>query len=484
MRRVWFWERDHVRPLRQLRHSDRIMRGWIQHCQHLPLDKFHVDCCGSMRRQAVVLGRRHHSCLWRRPLQRSRQGTHCHGVVFEHRCGRDRDGVPLTKSHYRVDTFDVTRCLAQPSVRGRSPRAAASPSAALHSGQARSSLPSSTRRMEPHPAHALRASHHRRAMRQTPSALSPPRALAAGAAASRQRRRTLAASTPVQERQKNSSLWRLARVRTHAFVLLLLLRAHPGTSDTRAATCGTAVESSTLPLSCDAGSRISSVAFANFGTPTGTCPASFAVNPSCATLTSGAVASTACLGLPSCSLTATIAAFGGTDPCNGVGKSVAAAVTCSNPSEMRIRSSRKHFSHATRRCPPVCAACGTLGENKYLSLSCAPAGATITAVTFASYGTPNGSCAAGFTIVPSCHSASSLSVVTSACVGLQTCAVATNYLNFGADPCNGVAKTLAASVTCTGNSTFECCQCQAPYHRRRLTPSSQPFAAMQPSTPH
>ena len=118
-------------------------------------------------------------------------------------------------------------------------------------------------------------------------------------------------------------------------------------SDTRAATCGTAVESSTLPLSCDAGSQISSVAFASFGTPTGTCPASFAVSPSCATLTSGSVASTACLGLPSCSLSATIAAFGGTDPCNGVGKSVAAAVTCSNPSEKRTSASCT-LGHACR----------------------------------------------------------------------------------------------------------------------------------------
>src|SRR5437762_5229975 len=56
--------------------------------------------------------------------------------------------------------------------------------------------------------------------------------------------------------------------------------------------------------------------------------------------------------------------------------------------------------------------CGTANENSSMTLSC-PSG-TITSIEFASYGNPDGTCGA-FT-QGSCHAASSLSVVSSACL--------------------------------------------------------------------
>src|SRR5437868_1560851 len=64
--------------------------------------------------------------------------------------------------------------------------------------------------------------------------------------------------------------------------------------------------------------------------------------------------------------------------------------------------------------------CGTAVENGDLSLAC-PAGQTITAIQFASYGLSNGSCGAFEKSV--CDASNSVSIVSNACVGKAACSV-------------------------------------------------------------
>src|SRR6185312_16086036 len=89
--------------------------------------------------------------------------------------------------------------------------------------------------------------------------------------------------------------------------------------------------------------------------------------------------------------------------------------------------------------------CGSVAEGSTLKLSC-PSGTTISAVSFASYGTPTGSC--GSYAASACNAATSLSVVDSACLGRTSCTVTANNATFG-DPCYGTDKNLDAQVTCS-----------------------------------
>lgn len=82
--------------------------------------------------------------------------------------------------------------------------------------------------------------------------------------------------------------------------------------------------------------------------------------------------------------------------------------------------------------------CGTAGEGGTVTLT-APAGNVFTSVTFASYGTPNGSCGA-FTI-GSCHAANSVSIVQGLLIGNNSASVDANNGVFG-DPCVGTVKRL------------------------------------------
>ena len=101
--------------------------------------------------------------------------------------------------------------------------------------------------------------------------------------------------------------------------------------------------------------------------------------------------------------------------------------------------------------PPPAVQCGSVAEDSTLELGCA-GGATIAAVSFASFGTPTGSCAAGWA-VGSCDAANSTSAIAALCVGRASCSVDASIAFFG-DPCLGTLKTLAAQVTCTaGGST-------------------------------
>ena len=85
---------------------------------------------------------------------------------------------------------------------------------------------------------------------------------------------------------------------------------------------------------------------------------------------------------------------------------------------------------------------GTVNENGTLNLS-APANATITSVSFASYGTPNGS--DGNYTTGSCHATNSQTIVESYCVGNNSCSIPATNAVFG-DPCGGTPKYLYVKV--------------------------------------
>ncbi|PIA35985.1 hypothetical protein AQUCO_03400110v1 [Aquilegia coerulea] len=79
-------------------------------------------------------------------------------------------------------------------------------------------------------------------------------------------------------------------------------------------------------------------------------------------------------------------------------------------------------------------------------------GHTISDIAFASYGTPQGSCqkfSRGH-----CHAPSSLSVISKACRGRNSCSVDISNAAFGTDPCRGIVKTLAVEANCESYSNL------------------------------
>ena len=85
-------------------------------------------------------------------------------------------------------------------------------------------------------------------------------------------------------------------------------------------------------------------------------------------------------------------------------------------------------------------------ENAPVTFSCG-AGGVFTAVTFASFGTPSGSCAAGFT-KGACDAANSTAIVSAACLGKSSCTISVSTNLFG-DPCFDTVKQLDAQLTCS-----------------------------------
>ncbi len=90
--------------------------------------------------------------------------------------------------------------------------------------------------------------------------------------------------------------------------------------------------------------------------------------------------------------------------------------------------------------------CTEASEGSSLALGC-PAGSVISAITYASYGTPNGTCG-GALSNGSCHASTSLQKVKQACEGKPSCAIAANNAVF-TDPCGGTAKRLVVQATCS-----------------------------------
>lgn len=84
------------------------------------------------------------------------------------------------------------------------------------------------------------------------------------------------------------------------------------------------------------------------------------------------------------------------------------------------------------------AICGTSNEGGSVTLT-APAGSIFTSVTFASYGTPNGSC--GSFTIGGCHAANSKTIVENLLLGNNSANIGANNGVFG-DPCGGTFKRL------------------------------------------
>ncbi|WP_437726410.1 CAP domain-containing protein [Sorangium sp. So ce861] len=98
------------------------------------------------------------------------------------------------------------------------------------------------------------------------------------------------------------------------------------------------------------------------------------------------------------------------------------------------------------------AVCDTAPEGSDIALAC-PAGEVITAVEFASYGTPRGVC--GSYRATSCNAPTSKAVVERACLGQSSCTVRANNATFG-DPCRRATKRMYVQVACApadGGST-------------------------------
>ena len=91
-------------------------------------------------------------------------------------------------------------------------------------------------------------------------------------------------------------------------------------------------------LSCPAGTNISTIVFASYGTPTGSCVTGFELG-ACNALSSPDVVAGLCIGRPSCSFIVNSSTFLG-DPCVGTSKVFSAIVECSATDSHRPRVSR------------------------------------------------------------------------------------------------------------------------------------------------
>lgn len=146
-------------------------------------------------------------------------------------------------------------------------------------------------------------------------------------------------------------------------------------------------------------------------------------------------------------------------PLLAFGIAIVSSAACGSPSAEQVGSQSSALGSDV---------CATAAENSTAAVTC-PAGQVIAQVVFASYGTPAGACG-GFAGDATCNADVSSSVVESACLGQNSCAVDANNGVFD-DPCPGVTKSLSIEVHCTGTA--------AP---PATTPPSTP-PATPPSTP-
>ena len=101
----------------------------------------------------------------------------------------------------------------------------------------------------------------------------------------------------------------------------------------------------------------------------------------------------------------------------------------------------------TRNAEVFSTICGSASEDFPLRLRCSSG--TVTAIDFASFGTPEGSCrqfSTGW-----CHAMLSKQIMEDACIGQQECTVDADMHVFG-DPCVNASKHLHVQATCSGQS--------------------------------
>ncbi len=260
--------------------------------------------------------------------------------------------------------------------------------------------------------------------------------------------------------------------------------------------CGRVISGRMLNLGCaQPGSTIDKIVFASFGTPGGNCSAGFKKwysgpyaphgDKICDSNASLPTLETACLGKHTCSIEAPDMNFPlGTDPCQGVHKMLAAEVHCTGDSPgARCEGSCYDYAPPPAPRPPVpppaplpppgpAAHCGIVDEKHQLHLGCS-VGKTIDKIVFASFGTPGGSCNAGFHAGAACSANDSVAVLERACLGKESCLLTAclatqngvgecaynSSQNFGrSDPCVDVRKQLAAEIHCSGDPPGASCK--------------------------
>ncbi|KAJ4821769.1 hypothetical protein Tsubulata_035972 [Turnera subulata] len=93
----------------------------------------------------------------------------------------------------------------------------------------------------------------------------------------------------------------------------------------------------------------------------------------------------------------------------------------------------------------VGSACANTNENHVLELSCHSK--PISAIKFASYGDPKGTC--GAFQKGTCEGANdALSILQNACVGKETCTIDVSEKTFGSSNCGKITKRLAVEIAC------------------------------------
>jgi hypothetical protein len=97
--------------------------------------------------------------------------------------------------------------------------------------------------------------------------------------------------------------------------------------------------------------------------------------------------------------------------------------------------------------------CATADEGYALSLTC-PGTGVVSAIVFASYGTPTGTC--GDFVASTCDATTSVAALEDACLGNNSCAVSASNDVF-TDPCVGTYKRLYVEATCSncGNGDLD-----------------------------
>lgn len=212
--------------------------------------------------------------------------------------------------------------------------------------------------------------------------------------------------------------------------------------------CGKAAEGATpLSLSCATGT-FSGVDFAGYGEVTGSCTSSFSMG-SCASPNALTAVRVLCVGKSSCQVPTTSDFFAG-DPCPYRSKSVGVLLRGCSPSASPSPSAEPSAAPNSLVCGAVDAALGEGdggGSPRAITLAC-PKG--FTGVAYASFGALNGSCKDGYTPTngTSCVSPVAFVAVRTLCLGATTCTVPATNEFFDGDPCRGVRKTLAVSLSC------------------------------------
>lgn len=130
-----------------------------------------------------------------------------------------------------------------------------------------------------------------------------------------------------------------------------------------AGTCVMAEENKDAKLACPPGEVISSIAFASFGTPTGSCgtPPSFKVDSKCNSNHSMSVLTALCMGKADCTISASCATFheelSGKDAfCYDIKKHLDAAVTCKKSPTSSARAAAVAAAAAAAAAPTPAAA--------------------------------------------------------------------------------------------------------------------------------